>query len=139
MKAGGTIARMGGGASGEIDRAVEHSRPINWLIRSVRRGANKWASRALGKESESLRRSDEVTSNFSVGGTWPSPFRVAALTPGLPDFLFQLLLSVFATSESVRQSLWYKVRLEFNRAFTRRINNFERRRHEHQTKTISGG
>ena len=34
----------GPGAGGEIDSPVEHSKPINWLIRSVRCGANKWAS-----------------------------------------------------------------------------------------------
>jgi len=33
-----------GGASGEIDRPVEKSKPFNWLIRNVRPGANKWAS-----------------------------------------------------------------------------------------------
>jgi hypothetical protein len=34
----------GGGASGEIDGPVEKLKPVNWLIRNVRSGANKWAS-----------------------------------------------------------------------------------------------
>ena len=34
----------GSGASGEIDGPVEQLKPINWLIRNVRTGANKWAS-----------------------------------------------------------------------------------------------
>ena len=34
------------GASGEIDRPVEQLKPMNWLIRNVRTGANKWASSA---------------------------------------------------------------------------------------------
>ena len=34
----------GSGASGEIDGPVEQLKPINWLIRNVRPGANKWAS-----------------------------------------------------------------------------------------------
>jgi hypothetical protein len=33
----------GRGASGEIDSPVEKLKPMNWLIRNVSRGANKWS------------------------------------------------------------------------------------------------
>jgi hypothetical protein len=44
MKVCGAVARMPSGASGEIDGPVEKLKPVNWLIRNVRTGANKWAS-----------------------------------------------------------------------------------------------